>query len=268
MLAAGIDVFSTVNVQHLESLNDQVMELTGVRVRETVPDSVLGRADEVVLVDLTPEALIGRLRAGRVYPPARVPAALNGFFKVENLAALREVALREVAEEVESKRLVRGAAGGRRRDARGPAGRRTPRPRPSVSGCSPSSRRSRAPSGSSAARGARRSGSAASSTCSTSPATATSPSEAEEASSSRRCAASPWCSAPTCWSRRATTSSRWRGGWRASAAARTCWSGVPRARGPLARLRGALPMRLVEALPGVDIRIVADRTRRRAREDA
>ena len=68
VLAAGIDVFSTVNVQHLESLNDQVAELTGVRVRETVPDSVLGTADEVVLIDLTPEALIARLRAGKVYP--------------------------------------------------------------------------------------------------------------------------------------------------------------------------------------------------------
>ena len=105
MLAAGIDVYSTVNVQHLESLNDQVAELTGVRVRETFPDSVLSQADEVVLVDLTPPALIERLRAGKIYPPARVPAALNGFFRVENLEALREVALRQVAEDVEAKRL-------------------------------------------------------------------------------------------------------------------------------------------------------------------
>jgi two-component system sensor histidine kinase KdpD len=104
VLAAGIDVFSTVNVQHLESLNDQVAELTGVRVRETFPDSVLSQADEVVLVDLTPPALIERLRAGKVYPPARVPAALNGFFRVENLEALREVALRQVAEDVDLKR--------------------------------------------------------------------------------------------------------------------------------------------------------------------
>jgi two-component system, OmpR family, sensor histidine kinase KdpD len=107
ILEEGIDVFSTVNVQHLESLNDQVAELTGVRVRETVPDSVLGTADEVVLIDLTPEALIARLRDGNVYPAARVPAALGGFFKVENLQALREVALRQVAEDVEAKRLVR-----------------------------------------------------------------------------------------------------------------------------------------------------------------
>ncbi|HET8757938.1 MAG TPA: universal stress protein [Solirubrobacteraceae bacterium] len=104
VLAAGIDVFSTVNVQHLESLNDQVTELTGVRVRETFPDSVLAHADEVVLVDLTPPALLERLRAGKVYPAARVSAALNGFFRVENLEALREVALRQVAEEVEAKR--------------------------------------------------------------------------------------------------------------------------------------------------------------------
>ncbi len=106
VLKAGIDVFSTVNVQHLESLNDQVAELTGVRVRETVPDSVLGTADEVVLIDLTPEALIARLRAGKIYPGENIDAALNNFFRIENLAALREVSLRQVAEDVESKRLV------------------------------------------------------------------------------------------------------------------------------------------------------------------
>jgi len=120
VLGAGIDVFSTVNVQHLESLNDQVAELTGVRVRETVPDSVLGGADEVVLIDLTPEALIARLREGKIYPGENVDAALNNFFRIENLAALREVSLRQVAEEVESKRLVRGEAGpqGRREEER------------------------------------------------------------------------------------------------------------------------------------------------------
>lgn len=106
ILEAGIDVFSTVNVQHLESLNDQVAELTGMRVRETLPDGVLGAADEVVLVDLTPEALIQRLRLGKVYPGERVESALNGFFTLENLAALREVALRQVAEDVEAKRLT------------------------------------------------------------------------------------------------------------------------------------------------------------------
>ncbi|HLH15408.1 MAG TPA: histidine kinase [Solirubrobacteraceae bacterium] len=107
VLEAGIDVFSTVNVQHLESLNDQITQLTGSRTRETIPDEVLSSADEVVLIDLTPEALIGRLRAGKVYPPERVAAALNNFFKIENLAALRETALRQVAEDVEVKRLER-----------------------------------------------------------------------------------------------------------------------------------------------------------------
>ena len=116
-LAAGIDVFSTVNVQHFESLNDQVAELTGVRVRETVPDSVLGTGDDIVLVDITPQSLIERLRAGKVYPSERVQAALNNFFKVENLSALREVALRQVAEEVEQKRLP-SDAGGRAREER------------------------------------------------------------------------------------------------------------------------------------------------------
>jgi two-component system sensor histidine kinase KdpD len=105
VLGAGIDVFSTVNVQHIESLVDQVAELTGVRVRETVPDSVLAGADELVLIDLTPEALIGRLREGKIYPRSQVDPALNNFFKIENLAALREVSLRQTAEDVESKRL-------------------------------------------------------------------------------------------------------------------------------------------------------------------
>jgi two-component system sensor histidine kinase KdpD len=113
LLAAGIDVLSTVNVQHLESLNDQVAELSGVRVRETVPDSVLNRADEVVLIDLSPETLLDRLRAGKIYPPQRIEASLNGFFRIENLSALREVALRQVAEEVEAKRLVTEVVGTR-----------------------------------------------------------------------------------------------------------------------------------------------------------
>jgi len=106
VLDAGIDVYSTVNVQHLESLNDQVTQLTSTRVRETIPDAVLSGADEVVLIDLTPEALIARLQAGKIYPSERVPAALNNFFKIENLAALRETALRHVAEGVEVKRLA------------------------------------------------------------------------------------------------------------------------------------------------------------------
>src|ERR1035437_7939863 len=113
VLASGIDVLSTLNVQHLESLNDQITELSGIRVRETIPDAILGRADEVVLIDLTPEALLDRLRAGKVYPTERSDAALNTFFRIENLAALREVALRQVAEEVGAKRLTTELLGSR-----------------------------------------------------------------------------------------------------------------------------------------------------------
>jgi two-component system sensor histidine kinase KdpD len=113
VLDAGIDVLSTLNVQHLESLNDHITELSGIRVRETIPDAILGRADEVVLIDLTPEALLDRLRAGKVYPAERIDAALNNFFKIENLSALREVALRQVAEEVGAKRLTTELVGSR-----------------------------------------------------------------------------------------------------------------------------------------------------------
>ncbi|MDX6413512.1 MAG: two-component system, OmpR family, sensor histidine kinase KdpD, partial [Gaiellaceae bacterium] len=104
LLAAGIDVNSTVNVQHLESLNDAIFELTGVRVRETFPDRIVDEADEVVLVDLSPEELRERLRTGKVYPQARADVALENFFRQENLAALRELVLREVAEDVEARR--------------------------------------------------------------------------------------------------------------------------------------------------------------------
>jgi two-component system sensor histidine kinase KdpD len=128
VLDAGIDVICTVNVQHLESLNDQVTQLTGSRTRETIPDEVLSAADEVVLIDLTPEALIARLRAGKVYPPARVPAALNNFFKIENLSALRETALRQVAEDVEVKRLIREPRPIVRRDEEGLAAPLEPAP--------------------------------------------------------------------------------------------------------------------------------------------
>jgi two-component system, OmpR family, sensor histidine kinase KdpD len=106
VLAAGIDVLSTLNVQHLESLNDQVAELSGIRVRETIPDALLGRADEIVVVDLTPEELLERLREGKIYPSERIDAALNNFFKIENLSALREVALRQVAEEIGQRRFA------------------------------------------------------------------------------------------------------------------------------------------------------------------
>jgi len=104
ILDAGIDVTSTVNVQHLESLNDEIFELTDVRVRETFPDRILDEANEVVLVDLTPEALQERLLAGKVYPPQRVQTALNNFFRLDNLAGLRELVLRELADDVEARR--------------------------------------------------------------------------------------------------------------------------------------------------------------------
>ncbi len=107
VLAAGIDVISTVNVQHLESLNDAIFELTDIRVRETFPDRILDEADEVILVDLSPEALQERLLAGKVYPGERATVALEHFFRIENLSALRELTLREVAEDVEARRAVR-----------------------------------------------------------------------------------------------------------------------------------------------------------------
>ncbi|HEY3317161.1 MAG TPA: universal stress protein [Coriobacteriia bacterium] len=101
LLNAGINVLSTVNVQHFESLNDIVARITGVRVRETLPDRVLDEADEVELVDLPPDALINRLRRGAIYAPEKVDQALTNFFRRGNLVALRELALRKTAEEVD-----------------------------------------------------------------------------------------------------------------------------------------------------------------------
>ncbi|MFB9084493.1 sensor histidine kinase KdpD [Deinococcus wulumuqiensis] len=98
---AGIHVLSTMNVQHLESLNDTVARLTGVRVRERVPDHVLHDADELVLIDLPPEDLRERLRAGKIYAPEKVEQSLSNFFTLPNLTALREIALRHVAQAVE-----------------------------------------------------------------------------------------------------------------------------------------------------------------------
>lgn len=101
LLKAGISVISTMNVQHLESANDLVARLTGVRVRERVPDRVLLDADEVILVDVTPEVLRERLQAGKIYAADKVEQALGNFFTSDNLAALRELALRQVADTVE-----------------------------------------------------------------------------------------------------------------------------------------------------------------------
>jgi len=101
ILNAGINVESTMNVQHLESLNDTIYQITGVKVRETIPDWVLAEADEIVTKDLTPRSLINRLQRGDVYPPDKVPQALENFFTEGNLSALREIMLREVAGAVD-----------------------------------------------------------------------------------------------------------------------------------------------------------------------
>lgn len=101
ILDAGINVLSTLNVQHLESLNDTVYEITGVRVRETVPDRILGEAEEVMMIDITPRALIHRLERGDIYKPDKVMQAKSNWFREGNLNALREIALREIAHEVD-----------------------------------------------------------------------------------------------------------------------------------------------------------------------
>jgi two-component system sensor histidine kinase KdpD len=101
LLDAGIDVVSTLNIQHLESLNDVVERITGIRQRETVPDRIVRRADQIELVDMAPEALRRRMAHGNVYPPERVDAALGNYFRVGNLAALRELALLWVADRVD-----------------------------------------------------------------------------------------------------------------------------------------------------------------------
>lgn len=103
LLDNGIDVLTTMNVQHLESLNDQIWQSTGVRVRETIPDWVLQQADEVVMVDLTPGALLNRLKRGVVYAPDKAKQALENFFREPTLVALRELAMRQTAYAVESR---------------------------------------------------------------------------------------------------------------------------------------------------------------------
>jgi two-component system sensor histidine kinase KdpD len=102
LLAAGIDVWSTLNVQHIDSLNDVVGRITGVTVRETVPDHVFDEAQDLELVDITPDELIGRLRAGKVYVPDQAQRAMDGFFRKSNLLALREFALRQAAQRVQA----------------------------------------------------------------------------------------------------------------------------------------------------------------------
>lgn len=102
MLDAGIDVLTSLNIQHMESLNDQVWHVTGIRVRETIPDWVIREADEVVMVDVTPRALLHRLERGVVYAPEKARQAIENFFTETNLAALRELALRQAAQQIEA----------------------------------------------------------------------------------------------------------------------------------------------------------------------
>ena len=98
----GIDVYTTVNVQHIESLNDVVAQITGVIVRETVPDRIFEQADEVELIDLTPDDLLQRLKEGKVYLPQQAERAVQNFFRKGNLIALRELALRRTADRVDA----------------------------------------------------------------------------------------------------------------------------------------------------------------------
>lgn len=101
LLEAGIEVLTTMNVQHLESLNDQMREITGIQVRETIPDWVVKEADQIILIDLPPRALLNRLERGAVYGPDKAERAMENFFKESTLAALREMALRQTAHEID-----------------------------------------------------------------------------------------------------------------------------------------------------------------------
>ena len=122
LLDAGIDVWSTLNVQHIESLNDVVARITRVRVRETIPDAVLERADEIELIDLTPDELIERLKQGKVYAPDQAQRALRHYFAPGNLSALRELAMRRAADTIDEQ--VRGHRKAQGEDAPWAAGER------------------------------------------------------------------------------------------------------------------------------------------------
>src|SRR5579859_5531662 len=106
ILSRGIDVYTTVNIQHIESLNDVIAQITGVRVRETVPHKIFDQADAIELVDITPDDLMQRLREGKVYVPQQAERALAHFFSPTNLTALRELALRRTAERVDEQLLA------------------------------------------------------------------------------------------------------------------------------------------------------------------
>ena len=251
VLEAGIDVISTVNVQHLESLNDAVFELTGVRVRETFPDRILDVADEVILVDLSPEALQQRLRAGKVYPVDRAEAALQNFFRADNLAALRELALREVVEDVGARRTT-NVLDPLSQQAVSERILALVKPEPSAQRLL---RR--------AWRSAQRLG------CRAGRALGAQPGEElseDGGCSSRRSGGSRSSSAPISSRRRATTSSRPCGGWSSTAGSTYILLGTPNESRRREITRGSLLSRMVRELPGVDIRVVADRSRRRELE--
>jgi two-component system sensor histidine kinase KdpD len=256
VLDAGIDVFSTVNVQHLESLNNQVGELTGVHVRETVPDQVLARADEVVLLDLTPETLLQRLREGRIYPLDRVPAALNNFFRIENLAALRELALRQVAEEVESKRLVREIVGTRAEGIAAEAPQAVGERLLALVSPTPSSQRLVRR----AWRSSQRLGAGLDLLLVVPPNRPLDPVAQEQLEALRRLASALGCNLIVEPGEDVAET--------AARVARELGTtyvlmGKPRPRSPLRRMWApALPFQVMRRLPGVDVRIVADRTER------
>lgn len=106
LLQQGIDVMTAINIQHLESLNDNVSRMVGVKVRETVPDKILEIADEIEVIDISPDALRDRIKSGKVYSKDKIETSLNNFFRVGNLTALRELTLREVADEVDEKLTI------------------------------------------------------------------------------------------------------------------------------------------------------------------
>jgi two-component system sensor histidine kinase KdpD len=256
VLASGVDVFSTVNVQHLESLNDDIVELTGTRVREVVPDAIVAAADEVVLVDLTVEELLERLRAGKVYPEDRIGSALQNFFRIENLQSLREIALRQMAEDVESKRLT--AAPGR-----GPAGRVISAEAPQAIGerllalvvPRPESQRLIRR----AWRSAQRLGTELDVLWVNTSQGPPRGEEAEQLEALRRLASVLGAHLLVEQGDLVPTIER------VAAERGTTYVlvGQPSRRSLLGRWREPLPVRLIEALPGIDIRMVADRTQRR-----
>lgn len=260
ILDSGIDVFSTVNVQHIESLNDEVADLTGTRVKELVPDRIIGEADELVLIDITVEALLARLRAGKVYSLDLVDTALRNFFSGENLASLRELALRQVAQEVESKRGALPPT--RRRDrvviAGGPQaiGERllaliTPRPE--------SQRLVRR-----AWRSAQRLGAELDLLWVKRPGRSLTSAESEQLEALRRLSsilgAHMLVEEGDDVVALATRVARERG-------STYVLIGAPRRRPLLGRFAEPLPIRLVDSLPGVDVRIVADRALREVSEE-